>query len=88
MSRAALLRAASTNDHNFANRAGSGPGAAEGNAIFEHGLPDRNVPACALCHGDDAQGHDRLPRLAGQHADHLRKQVVVFQSPNSVRPAP
>jgi cytochrome c553 len=42
-------------------------------------LPGKNVPACATCHGESAQGKDTFPRLAGQHADYVIKQLVVFQ---------
>lgn len=62
-----------------ANPAGSGPEAAAGKAIFETGLPEQHVPACASCHGENGEGHDAFPRLAGQHADYVRKQLLVFQ---------
>ncbi len=39
---------------------------AEGKKLFEEGVPDANIPACAACHGDKAQGSDVVPRLAGQ----------------------
>ena len=39
---------------------------AEGRRIFEDGVPDANVAACAACHGPDATGRDQFPRLAGQ----------------------
>jgi cytochrome c553 len=61
------------------NPARSGPNAQLGKAIFEHGLPDQHVPACATCHGENGQGRDQFPRLAGQHADYVRKQLLVFQ---------
>lgn len=61
------------------NAAGNGPNAETGKAIFERGLPDQHVPACATCHGENGQGHDQFPRLAGQHADYVRKQLLVFQ---------
>jgi cytochrome c553 len=61
------------------NRAGSGPAAAAGKAIFQDGLPDQHVPACASCHGANGEGHDQFPRLAGQHADYVKKQLLVFQ---------
>jgi len=31
------------------------------------------------CHGANAEGHDQFPRLAGQHADYVVKQLIVFQ---------
>jgi cytochrome c553 len=39
---------------------------AAGEKIFQDGLPDSNIAACAACHGPDAMGHDQIPRLAGQ----------------------
>ncbi|MEO8653161.1 MAG: c-type cytochrome [Ramlibacter sp.] len=53
--------------------------AAAGKAIFKGGLPSKNVPACASCHGDAGQGHDAFPRLASQHVDYIVKQLIVFQ---------
>lgn len=53
--------------------------AAQGRTLFEKGLPAKNLPACAVCHGPAAQGHDGFPRLAGQHADYVVKQLTVFQ---------
>jgi len=37
-----------------------------GKKIFEDGLPESNVPACAACHGEDGHGQNEIPRLAGQ----------------------
>jgi cytochrome c553 len=39
---------------------------ASGKAIYEEGLPESNIPACAACHGPDAKGQGEIPRLAGQ----------------------
>ena len=50
-----------------------------GKRIFEAGVADKAVPACAGCHGDKGQGLVTSPRLAGQHADYLAKQLIVFQ---------
>lgn len=50
-----------------------------GKAIFENGLSAKNVPACSSCHGAEGQGNAPFPRIAGQHADYLVKQLVVFQ---------
>ena len=57
-----------------------------GRAIFEGGLPERKVPACKTCHGEDAQGKEHYPRLEGQHADYLVKQLEVFKGSDD-RPA-
>jgi cytochrome c553 len=59
---------------------------ARGKQIFEEGIASQGIPACATCHGPDARGNDIFPRLAGQHADYLVKQVRVIQS--SLRAAP
>ncbi|MDE2051842.1 MAG: cytochrome c4 [Gammaproteobacteria bacterium] len=53
---------------------------ARGRDIFEHGIPAQGVPACAACHGPDALGSDAYPRLAGQHAEYILKQLGSFQS--------
>ena len=53
---------------------------ARGRDIFQHGIPSQGVPACAACHGQDALGSDAYPRLAGQHAEYLLKQLASFRS--------
>ena len=50
-----------------------------GRALFETGAADQGVPACVGCHGEQGRGNGTFPRLAGQHADYLVKQLVVFQ---------
>ena len=50
-----------------------------GRTLFSQGAPERSVPACNSCHGDHAQGLATFPRLAGQHSDYVRKQLLVFQ---------
>jgi cytochrome c553 len=52
---------------------------AAGQAIFTGGVPAKNIPPCMTCHGDQAQGRETFPRLAGQHADYVEKQLLVFQ---------
>ncbi|HEY1392448.1 MAG TPA: c-type cytochrome [Methylibium sp.] len=51
----------------------------EGRRIFTEGIPDRNVPMCSACHGQQGEGNGQFPRLAGQHADYVVKQLMVFQ---------
>ncbi len=48
---------------------------AAGKAIYENGKG--SVPACSSCHGEDGYGSDDLgtPRIAGQFAVFLRKQL-------------
>jgi cytochrome c553 len=50
------------------------------------GVPARQIPACASCNGVHAQGNGPFPRLAGQHAPYLLKQLLVIQ--NVMRTAP
>ncbi len=50
-----------------------------GKTIFASGVADKGVPACATCHGAEGKGNVTFPRLAGQHADYLMKQLLVFQ---------
>lgn len=52
---------------------------AAGKAIFETGVPSQSVPACSTCHGNEGQGMATFPRISGQHADYLAKQLNVFQ---------
>jgi cytochrome c553 len=53
---------------------------ARGQLIFQQGVPEKAIPACATCHGERAQGNGPIPRLAGQHAGYLLKQMLVIQS--------
>jgi len=50
-----------------------------GRKLFEQGVPDRGIAACASCHGADAAGRSVFPRLAGQHASYLVRQLEVIQ---------
>lgn len=50
-----------------------------GKAIFEQGVTAKGVPACSGCHGPEGLGVGTFPRLAGQHADYVIKQLAVFQ---------
>ena len=61
-------------------RSGNVTLAAQGKQIFVEGVPERQIPACASCHGAQAQGNGPFPRLAGQHAPYLLKQLLVIQS--------
>jgi cytochrome c553 len=54
--------------------------ATRGRNIFEHGIESEGVPACAACHGPDAHGLADFPRLAGQHAQYVLKQLGSFRS--------
>ena len=54
--------------------------AAAGKKIFEDGIPERNVAACAACHGPDATGRDQFPRLAGQLNTYIIKELTNWTS--------
>lgn len=64
--------------------AGPPAGAAEdgslGASLVRQGLPQAGLPACASCHGADAEGNVKLgaPRLAGLGAAYLREQLEDF----------
>jgi len=59
---------------------------AKGMEFFDKGVPERGIPACQVCHGPDALGKADFPRLAGQHAKYIVKQLNYIQS--LVRTAP
>src|SRR5216684_816816 len=54
-------------------KAGNPKLAQTGKAIYEGGIPEAKVQACATCHGKNAEGNAIFPRLAGQHAEYLVK---------------
>jgi cytochrome c553 len=64
------------------------PGAAKnkdtveiGKKIYRAGILEKNVPACASCHGAAGAGIPaQYPRLAGQHQDYTASQLTMFRS--------
>jgi cytochrome c553 len=52
----------------------------QGRTIYRSGIPAGNVEACVNCHGANGEGTATFPRLAGQHAEYLVKQLVLFKS--------
>lgn len=58
-----------------------------GEKIYRGGLADRQIAACAGCHGPNGAGiPSQFPRVAGQHADYIEAQLVAFRTrarPNS-----
>ena len=67
-------------------RPGDPASIAKGRELFEKGLPDRGIPPCASCHGAKAEGVAEFPRLAGQHAKYVVRQIEYIQA--LVRKAP
>ncbi len=51
----------------------------KGRAIYSAGVPAQGVPACSACHGMHGEGAGEIPRLAGQHADYIVKQLMVYR---------
>jgi cytochrome c553 len=48
----------------------------EGRKIFQDGVPDANIAACAACHGPEATGVGEIPRLAGQLYPYVIKELA------------
>lgn len=46
--------------------------------IHRRGNPWSGVPACRTCHGETGRGTAKLPRLAGQDAAYLERQIREF----------
>ena len=57
---------------------GGGPrnAVATGKRIYDEGIPEANIPACAACHGPDAKGQEAIPRLAGQLYAYTVKELT------------
>jgi cytochrome c553 len=49
---------------------------AAGKKIFDEGVPGKDVPACASCHGPQAKGDGVFPRLAGQLHDYIFNKLT------------
>lgn len=57
---------------------------AQGKKIFEEGIPAQKIKPCTECHGKNGEGEAQFPRIAGQHAEYLVKQLKLFGT--KVRP--
>jgi cytochrome c553 len=51
-----------------------------GKSVYNEGVPANGVAPCSACHQADAGGSDQFPRLAGQHASYLVKQLIALKS--------
>jgi len=58
-----------------------------GQKIYQQGIPDANVPACASCHGPEAKGVGAFPRLAGQLHDYIFNKLVNWSKERGQDPA-
>ncbi len=52
-----------------------------GEAIYQGGIKDRNIPACIACHGPTGQGNplSGYPVVANQHAAYSVEQLKLFK---------
>ena len=63
-----------------AGQASDAAARARGESIAARGVPDRDIPSCAECHGPVATPKNpAYPVLAGQHARYLVLQLELFQ---------
>jgi cytochrome c553 len=49
--------------------------AAAGRTIYEAGIPNSNVAACAACHGPNAEGIREIPRLGGLSHSYVKRRL-------------
>jgi cytochrome c553 len=60
-----------------------------GEKIYRAGIADKQVPACAGCHGPSGAGIPaQYPRVGGQHADYLDAQLKAFRDKKRLNNAP
>ncbi len=57
-----------------------------GEKIFQNGVPEANVAACAACHGPEAQGSGEIPRLAGQLSDYTFNKLINWSKERGQNP--
>jgi Cytochrome c553 len=57
-----------------------------GQAIYQGGLKDRDIPACLACHGPTGQGNplSGYPVVANQHAAYLVNELKLFKQGRTV----
>ena len=52
-----------------------------GEKIYRGGVAERNIPACAACHGPAGSGMPaQYPRVGGQHGDYIEAQMLAFRT--------
>ena len=57
-----------------------------GEKIFQNGVPEANVAACAACHGPEGQGSGEIPRLAGQLPDYVYNKLTNWSKERGQNP--
>ncbi len=63
--------------------------APSGSRADDPSTPDKDLPGkrdCAICHGPDLTGAHGIPRLAGQNAGYLRRQLAAFARGERLHP--
>ena len=56
---------------------------AKGATLYSGGDPARGITACIACHGAEGNsGIPQNPKLGGQHAAYIKKQLHDFQGPD------
>ncbi len=57
-----------------------------GERVYRSGNLANGVPACTGCHAPDALGNEPAgyPRLSGQYADYIEKQLLAFRNGNRI----
>lgn len=51
-----------------------------GEQIYRGGIASRGVPACSGCHSPNGAGIPvQFPKLAGQHGEYIKSQLVAFR---------
>src|SRR3974390_1529868 len=58
-----------------------------GKKIYQDGVPGKDIPACASCHGPEAKGDGAFPRLAGQLHDYISRKLVNWSKERGQDPA-
>ncbi|MFZ0592319.1 MAG: c-type cytochrome [Bryobacteraceae bacterium] len=51
-----------------------------GKPLFLNGLPAQGLPPCQSCHGAQAEGKGKIPRLAGQNGTYLLGELAKFHA--------
>ncbi len=52
----------------------------QGKELFLKGLPAQGMLACQTCHGAEAEGKAKAPRLAGQNGSYLLSEMAKFKA--------
>lgn len=52
---------------------------ARGKELYERGIPSQYITGCTYCHGENGEGNGIFPRLAGQSANYLFRELSLIQ---------